>query len=138
MPGNETARASTAGRLPAAMAAPPDPSVAAEWTYKRLVAYIVQFERNLDADHEVAGRMVSFGTTVQFHIVDVGYWNPDIITFDGVDQSGNVMKLIQHVSQLNVLLIAARKLQPAAEPRRIGFLLEHKQAGATDAAQPIR
>lgn len=137
MPGNEISRSPAVGRLPAAMAAPPDASVAAEWTYKRLVAYIVQFERNLDADHEIAGRMVSFGTTVQFHIVDVGYWNPDIITFDGVDQSGNVMKLIQHVSQLNVLLIAARKLQPAAEARRIGFLLERKQDAAPDAANPV-
>ena len=131
MPGNETPRAG-AGRLPPSIAAAPDPAVAAEWTYKRLVAYIIQFERNLDADHEVAGRMVSFGANVQFHIADVGYWNPDIITFDGVDGAGNQMKLIQHVSQLNVLLVSARKLQPEAEPRRIGFLLERKQAAAAE------
>jgi len=120
------------GRLPASLAAAPDPAVAAEWTYRRLVAYIVQFERNLDAEHEIAGRMVSFGSAIQFHIVDVGYWNPDIITFDGVDPGGNPMKLIQHVSQLNVLLVSARKLAPEAEPRRIGFRLE-KEAAAVPA-----
>jgi hypothetical protein len=116
------------GRPPATLAAAPDAAVAAEWTYRRLVTYIVQFERNLDADHEIAGRMVSFGSAIQFHIVDVGYWNPDIITFDGVDPEGNPMKLIQHVSQLNVLLVSARKLAPAAEPRRIGFRLEKEAA----------
>jgi hypothetical protein len=115
-------------RPPATLAAAPDPAVAAEWTYRRLITYIVQFERNLDADHEIAGRMVSFGSAIQFHIVDVGYWNPDIITFDGVDPDGNPMKLIQHVSQLNVLLVSARKLQPEAEPRRIGFRLEKEAA----------
>ncbi len=118
----------SSGRMPPALAAAPDPSVAAEWTYRRLVTYIVQFERNLDAEHEIAGRMVSFGSAIQFHIVDVGYWNPDIITFDGVDPAGNPMKLIQHVSQLNVLLVSARKLEPEAEPRRIGFRLEKEAA----------
>ena len=124
------------GRPPAALAAAPDAAVAAEWTYRRLVTYIVQFERNLDADHEIAGRMVSFGSAIQFHIVDVGYWNPDIITFDGVDPAGNPMKLIQHVSQLNVLLVSARKLEPEAEPRRIGFRLEKDAAKSQVPPQP--
>ena len=66
----------------------------------------------------------AFGDDTLFHIADVGYWNPDIITFDGFDKSGNRMKLIQHVSQLNVLLLAVRKTTPPAEPpRRIGFYL---------------
>lgn len=103
------------------LTAPPDPARAAEWTFKRLVRYIQQFEANLNPDQEVGGRMVSFGDVVQFNIVNVGYWNPDIITFDGVDKQGRAIKLIQHVSQLNVLLIAATKLHPQEAPRRIGF-----------------
>lgn len=96
----------------------------AEWTYERLVKYVLQFEAQLDQDHEIGGRMVSFGPQVQFHILDVGYWNPDIITFDGLDQNGNRVRLIQHVSQLNVLLVAMRKRESDAPPRRIGFDLE--------------
>ena len=96
----------------------------AESTYERLMKYIGQFEMQLDRDHEIGGRFVSFGDDTHFHIADVGYWNPDIITFDGFDQNGNRVKLIQHVSQLNVLLVAVRKMTPAAEPpRRIGFYL---------------
>ena len=96
----------------------------AESTYERLMKYIGQFEMQLDRDHEIGGRFVSFGDDTHFHIADVGYWNPDIITFDGFDQNGNRVKLIQHVSQLNVLLVAVRKMTPPAEPpRRIGFYL---------------
>jgi hypothetical protein len=102
----------------------------AESTYQRLLKYIGQFEMQLDRDHEIGGRFVAFGDDTHFHIADVGYWNPDIITFDGLDKGGNRVKLIQHVSQLNVLLVAVRKTTPPTEPpRRIGFYLG-EEAGA--------
>jgi hypothetical protein len=108
----------------------------AESTYQRLVKYIGQFEMQLDRDHEVGGRFVAFGDDSYFHIADVGYWNPDIITFDGFDKGGNRVKLIQHVSQLNVLLVAARKTTPPTEPpRRIGFYLG-EEGGPTKGDKP--
>ena len=99
----------------------------AEDVFYRLVAYIREFEANLDHDHELGARMVSFGTTMQFHIVDMGYWNPDIVTFDGLDEAGHRMKLIQNVSQLNVLLVAMPKRVENEPPRRIGFVLEARE-----------
>jgi hypothetical protein len=111
----------------------------AEDFFYRLVAYIREFEANLDHDHELGARMVSFGATVQFHIVDMGYWNPDIVTFDGLDEAGHRMKLIQNISQLNVLLIAMPKREENSEPRRIGFVLEARDkaaAGAQPAGAP--
>lgn len=102
---------------------PAPPSSPAESVFRRLVLYIREFEAQLDRDKEIGGRMVSFGSVVQFHIVDMGYWGPDIITFDGVDDHGNRMKLIQNISQLNVLLVEMPKREPEAEPRRIGFEL---------------
>jgi hypothetical protein len=110
------------------------PERAAEAMFHRIVAYIREFEANLDREHEIGARMVSFGDTVQFHIVDMGYWNPDIVTFDGVDEGGRRMKLIQNISQLNVLLIAMPKRIEHEEPRRIGFVLENKAVGDTPAA----
>lgn len=104
---------------------------AAEAMFNRIVAYIREFEANLDTSHEIGARMVSFGDTVQFHIVDMGYWNPDIITFDGLDESGRRMKLIQNLSQLNVLLVAMPKRIEHGEPRRIGFVLENKAETAS-------
>jgi hypothetical protein len=110
------------------------PERGAEAMFQRIVAYIREFEANLDSEHEVGARMVSFGDTVQFHIVDMGYWNPDIITFDGMDEGGRRMKLIQNISQLNVLLIAMPKRLEHEVPRRIGFVLENKAAGDISAA----
>ncbi len=92
----------------------------AEWAYERLANYIKRFEDGLDADHEVGLRLVSHGDST-FHVVDAGYWGPDIITFHGVNGKGQTVQLIQHLSQLNVLLVAVQKL--GSEAKRIGFTL---------------
>jgi hypothetical protein len=115
-------------------ASPSPPQSPAESVFRRLVLYIREFEAQLDQDHEVGGRMVSFGAMVQFHIVDMGFWGPDIITFDGVDENGSRMKLIQNILQLNVLLVAMPKRQKEAEPRRIGFYLDKGDPGAVPPA----
>ena len=56
-------------------------------------------------------------------IEGLGHFDPDIVTFYGTDQSGAKVQLVQHVSQLNVLLRAMPKQNEAEEPRRIGFRL---------------
>lgn len=130
LPATKTQIARQAERLAPRRGEVVSPEKAAETTFYRIVSYIREFEGNMDATHEVGARMVSFGDTVQFHIVDMGYWNPDIITFDGLDEGGRRMKLIQSVSQLNVLLIAMPKRAEHDEPRRIGFVLENRAAAA--------
>ena len=94
----------------------------ARWMFERLAAYIRQFEARLDEQHEVGARLVSFGPHLTFHIEDMGYYGPDMIVFYGKNEKGEPVQLIQHTSQLNVLLVAVRKLDE--HPRRIGFLLE--------------
>ncbi|MFW9944936.1 MAG: DUF6173 family protein [Candidatus Sifarchaeia archaeon] len=91
----------------------------AAWTYERLAKYIKDFEDQLDSDHEVGARLVTFGNTVQFHIDDIGYHGPDIITFYGVTDKGERLQLIQNIAQLSVLLIAMKKRDDKAQ--RIGF-----------------
>jgi hypothetical protein len=64
------------------------------------------------------------GAAGVLRIEGVGYFNPDIVTFYGTDESGIKMQLIQHVAQLNVVLRAVAKATPEEEPaRRIGFRL---------------
>ncbi len=92
----------------------------AKWTYKRLGKYIKDFEAGLDSEHEIGARLVSFGQAVTFHIENVGYYGPDIISFDGISSNGEKVQLIQHMSQLSVLLVAMKKM--AEKPRRIGFI----------------
>ena len=102
----------------------------AKWVYKRMVKYICEFEDNLNDDQEIGASLVSTDNGTTFHIDDMGYWEPDLITFEGEDPEGNRVKLIQHISQLNVALVAVPKQttpeQPEAPARRIGFHLVGK------------
>jgi hypothetical protein len=94
----------------------------AQLIYKQLSKYIRDFERELDEEHEIGARLVSFGSTITFHIENVRYYDPYIITFYGINDNGEKVQLIQHTSQLNVLLVAMKKLQE--KPNRVGFLME--------------
>jgi len=96
----------------------------AQWTYERLVNYINDFEEKLDDEYEIGARLVSFGSEVTFHIQDIGYHGPDIISFTGIDDKSQTVQLIQNISQLSVLLIAVIKTEE--EARRIGFALKEK------------
>ena len=95
----------------------------AEWAYERLILYLKNFEEQLDKNHEVA--MGFTGSTAGvLRIEGVGFFAPDILTFYGSDDDGLKMQLIQHVTQLNVVLRAISKATSAEEPaRRIGFRL---------------
>lgn len=62
-------------------------------------------------------------------IEGVGFFEPDILTFYGRDEEGLRTQLIQHVSQLNVVLRAVPKLEDEEPLRRIGFRLEQGWRG---------
>jgi hypothetical protein len=97
-----------------------EPYIPAKHTYERLISYINTFEADLDQEHEIGARLVSFGADIKFHIESISYWGPDIITFNGETSAGEKVQLIQNISQLSVLLIAMKKMHP--KPRRIGFV----------------
>ena len=94
----------------------------AEWAYERIVLYIKNFEEQLDSEHEVGMGFVG-GHVGTLKIQGMGYFAPDIITFFGEDGEGAKMQLVQHVGQLNVMLVSAPKDEEAPEPNRIGFKL---------------
>jgi len=109
--------------VPAALAKKPvDQKSPAEWAYQRLVLYIKNFEKSLDDEHEIAMGFTDTGSGV-LRIEGLGYFDPDVVTFYGTDQTGARVQLVQHVTQLNVLLRAMRKAVPEEKPRRIGFEL---------------
>jgi hypothetical protein len=93
----------------------------AEWMYERLVRSIADFEENLDDTQEIGLRLVNFGSQETYHIEDVGFWGPDLVKFYGKNLEGKPFELMQHVSQINVLLVAVAKKDGKA--RRIGFQL---------------
>jgi hypothetical protein len=102
--------------------APAKPKTPAGWAHDRLVAYIRQFEAELDTSHEIAMGFASDESGV-IRIEGLGYFDPDIITFYGRDEGGAKTQLIQHVTQLSVTLRAVPKVTEEEPPRRIGFRL---------------
>lgn len=95
--------------------------------YNRLVEMINDFESDLNEQEEIGVRLVSFGKTVQFHIEDLGYYNPSLITFNGRLDNGSRVELIQHISQISFLLMALPKQNEVEPPNRIGFKLIEEQ-----------
>ncbi len=109
--------------LPKALAdTPVDEKSPAEWAYERLILYIQNFEEQLDNEHEVAMGFTG-GDVGVVRIEGIGFFDPDIVTFYGADQEGTKTQLIQHVSQLNVMLRALPKEAIGEAPTRIGFRL---------------
>jgi hypothetical protein len=108
---------------PAAAPAPAPPKSPAESAYDKLIAYIRNFEAQLNASEEIA-----FGFTGNevgvLQIEGIGFFAPDILTFYGRDEMGMKTQLIQHVGQLSVTLRAVAKARADDAPRRIGFHLQ--------------
>lgn len=98
------------------------PKSPARWAYERLILYIQNFEKQLDAEQEVAMGFAG-DTTGVIRIEGMGYFDPDIITFYGSDPTGAKTQLVQHVSQLSVMLRALPKPDETAQASRIGFRL---------------
>lgn len=94
----------------------------AESACERLVLYIRQFESQLDQSQEIAMGFTGSAAGV-LRIEGLGWSAPDLLTFFGRDEDGIRTQMVQHVSQLSVLLRAVPKLAPEAPPVRIGFRL---------------
>ena len=99
---------------------PTDHNLASEF-HKRLVEWVNDFDKSLDQDHEVGVRLVNFGQAVTFHLRDIGYWNPSLISFSGYTEQGEPVELIQHVSQISILLLKVKRQDPSQPKQPIGL-----------------
>jgi len=108
--------------VPERLAAKAKTKSPAQWAYERIVLYLQEFEKNLDSEHEAAMGFTG-GDAGVLRIEGMGYFDPDIVTFYGTDQFGAKTQMIQHVTQLNVMLRALPKAVEHKEPARIGFRL---------------
>lgn len=92
----------------------------ADRKYEILKQQIQEFQENLSDDVDVCVQLASFGASIIMYVSDIGFQNPDILYFWGF-VNGNEAQLIQHISQLNFMLMAVKKQKPEDKPRRIGF-----------------
>lgn len=99
---------------------PTDQNLSSEF-YKRLTDWINGFDQSLDQEHEVGVRLVTFGQAVTFHLENMGYCNPSLISFSGFMENGEPVELIQHVSQISILLIRMKRKDPNKPKKPIGF-----------------
>ena len=110
----------------------------AAWMHQRLVHQVMEFEKNLGPDHEVGGRFVEGPGSEPLHLSNVASWGPDMILFMGEFPDGRKWELVQHYSQVSMLLVAVRKINAGEEPRRIGFeLLKNVKEQDTPWGDPI-
>jgi hypothetical protein len=100
--------------------------------HSRLVKWINDFDSSLDQEYEVGVRLVSFGQTVVFHLDDISYWNPSLISFQGRTDDGHPVELIQHVSQISILLMKLKRPDPSKPKRKIGFEVSAKETEKAD------
>ena len=108
----------------------------AAWMHQRLVYQVMEFEKNLGPEHEVGGRFVEGPSGEPLHLSNIASWGPDMILFMGEFPDGRKWELMQHYSQVSMLLVAVRKIND--EPRRIGFeLLKNVKEQDTPWEDPI-
>lgn len=92
----------------------------ADVIFDRLMKQISDFQATLKPEEEVGAYLASFGREMLIHIENIGYRNPYLIVFRGVlDTNKDRVELVQHATQVNVLLRAVPKIGETA--RRIGF-----------------
>ena len=92
----------------------------ADTMYERLAQQISDFQDELDDEHEVGALLASFGSTILIHIKNIGYHNPHLMILYGEDDKGREVRLLQHLSQTNILLVAVKPVK--GPPKRIGFI----------------
>lgn len=95
--------------------------IPAELMCERLAQIITDFEASLAPEKQAGAKIANFGNR-SFLIDKVGYSEPDLITLSGTLPDGSPVQLVQHITQLNLLLVVARRMDDTSKPRRkIGF-----------------
>ncbi len=98
-----------------------------------LVNRINKFNASLDEAHEIGVHLVSFGQIVTLRLQGLDYSNPSLISFTGVLESGEPVELIQHVSQISILLIQMPRKDPSKPKQSFGFHVQPREENDLDA-----
>lgn len=92
---------------------------------EHLIQAANDYNSNLDDQHEVGVMLASFGQTITVNITGIGYQGEKLIKFKGhLADSGSPVELLQHVSQINFLLVSLPKQEPEQPKKTIGFIRE--------------
>lgn len=93
----------------------------AESIFNHIMKKIEEHQNSLQENEELGLKLANFGEASQIHIRSIGYKNPNIIEFFGINLDGNTVTLIQHISQINFMIITLKAFEK--EGFRIGFVV---------------
>lgn len=88
---------------------------------ERLMERVRAFEAALKNDEELGMRLASSGYPEPFRLTAVDHADPHLIIFRGETEEGRPVEVVQHLSQVSLMMVALAKAPERAEPRRIGF-----------------
>ncbi len=97
----------------------------ADEQFEILKRHIQSFEQSVDDDHEVGIMMTNFGQSILMKVIHVTYEYPVLMVFTGF-VNGREATLIQHINQLNFLLMTVDK-EPDQPKRIIGFSINQQE-----------
>ena len=83
---------------------------------------IKDYQNKLSNTEDVAMSIVQFNQSITILVKEIGYIGYTLVCFHGEDTSGKPLELIQHVQQLNFLLMVVPKPEIAVPKRTIGFV----------------
>lgn len=86
---------------------------------ERLIKQIVEFEKNIPQNKQAA--ILINGYSEPILINDIGFHNPELIILHGFGKNSECVQILQHVSQVNLFLVAVERPHPEKPRRKIGF-----------------
>lgn len=97
--------------------------VRADLARKRLIDLITSFESTLPKDRQAALQFNVGGKAEFLTLKGIGYIIPDTLLFHADTPAGDSCLLVQHITQVNLLLVSAPRKDDVNSPRRkIGFV----------------
>lgn len=91
---------------------------------ENLYQEILNYQEHLPDTEDVAISLVHFNESITILVDSIGYIGYNLVRFGGKDSSGKPLELVQHISQLNFLLMVVQKSEPEDPKRKIGFVQE--------------
>ena len=70
----------------------------------RLYEAVINYQKSLSNAQDVALQIVHFNTNTIIIVENIGYIDYSLVVFRGKDNNGRPIELIQHISQINVLM----------------------------------
>lgn len=89
--------------------------------YTHIENRIRQFESELLENQCLGLQIASIGNDSAFTVTNVRCFNPSLIAFSGTKATGEKVELIQHVSQISIMLIAIARDGDSIQKTPVGF-----------------